>query len=57
MGHRPVAAGDAPAALDVPAIHLLIGPVELPKLDGKLPPRTARLAVPPGIAETKSRED
>ncbi len=48
-GHWPVAAGDPPAALRAPGRHQSVRESSLPKLGGKLPPRTARLAVPPGF--------
>ena len=47
-GHRPVAAGDSPAALGAPGMHSSVFAMAVPKLGGKLPPRTAKLAVPPG---------
>ncbi len=48
-GHWPVAAGDPPAALGAPATHQLVNEIALSKLGGKLPPRTGRWPVPPGI--------
>ena len=48
-GHWPVAAGDPPAALRAPGTRHLVRTVSLPKLGGKLPTRTAKLAVPPGF--------
>ena len=48
-GRWPVGAGDPPTALRAPGRHPLVREISLPKLGGKLPPRTARLAVPPGF--------
>ena len=59
-GHWPVAAGDPPAALHAPCRRHMVRKRSLPtrrcealwrsgELGGKLPPRTARLAVPPGF--------
>ena len=47
-GHRPVAAGDSPAAPGAPGMYPLVRAPPVPELGGKLPPRTAKLAVPPG---------
>ena len=41
-------AGDSPAALGAPGMHPVVCALPVPKLGGKLPPRTAKLAVPPG---------
>jgi hypothetical protein len=57
-GHRPVAAGDAPGAPRAPGGHHVVREISAPtrcrealcrsgELGSKLPPRTARLAVPP----------
>ena len=56
-GRWPVAAGDPPAALGAPATHLSVSGFDAPKLGGKLPPRTARLAVPPRHQSYRSRLD
>ena len=45
---RSVVAGDPPAARGAPGMHPWVGALAVPKLGGKLPPRTAKLAVPPG---------
>ena len=44
---RTAALRSLPAALRAPGRHQLVRKRFLPKLGGKLPPRTARLAVPP----------
>ena len=53
-GHRPVAAGDPSTALRAPGRHPLVQEISVPKLSGKLPPRTAKLAVPPRIQSNRS---
>ena len=47
-GHRPVAAGYQPTAHHAPGKKHVVRRLAVRKLGGKLPPRTARLAVPPG---------
>ena len=48
--HRPVAAGDPPAASGAPKARELVRVIVVPKIGGRLPPRTARLAVPLGFS-------
>ena len=48
MGRWHVVAGGSPIALGAPGTQLWVGARAVPKLGGKLPPSTAKLAVPPG---------
>ena len=48
-GHRPVWAGNLPAQCSGEATHVAVASPPPPTLGGKLPPSTARLAVPPGF--------